>query len=172
MGCGARAAAYAPGDRRAAGPDVRGDGVPSTAPADRSPERRMPVYGGDPAVEEEVDPAGAGRCDRYAPAPMPPARDAQPRLGRGRQTPDRQMFDQPAVLGEGGLLRVVVVHQPVLLLEVLRGRVGVAQVEPAVVRHVVGAAKIVHRADHRVHRLDLARLGAAGAGRVTVLLDL
>src|SRR5207248_3550738 len=45
------------------------------------------------------------------------------------------------------------------------------EVEPAVVRHVVGPAEVAHRPDHRVQRLRLPVVAPARARRPAVLLD-
>src|SRR6478752_7064771 len=58
----------------------------------------------------------------------------------GRSAAAGQPADELAVGAEGGLLRVVVAEQPVVLLEALARGVVVPQVEPAVVGDVVVAA--------------------------------
>ena len=82
-----------------------------------------------------------------------------------------QAPDQPPVLAEGRLGRVVVAQQPEEGLEVRPLAVVVAEAEPAEVADAVGAAVRDRCLDELASRPHLCRLRAPGAGWVAGLLD-
>ena len=114
---------------------------------------------------------GAGAPARGVAPALCPQAQCQPRARRGRALDPVQAGHEVAVDRERRLLAVVAGEQA----EVLEGlgvrRVAVAQVEPAVVAHVIGAAELVHRLHHRAQDVGLLGLRARAEGRPAVLLD-
>src|SRR4029079_2076068 len=139
--------------------------------------RRTYIRAGWPVSAETVlRPADATLA---GPPPLPAAAtQGSPQLALALRIADRDgcrgtrvRRDEVAVNRERRLRLVGVVEQPVVMLEVERRAVVIAEIEPAVVADVVGAAKLVDGARHLPQGRGLGRLVAKRAGRPPVLLD-
>src|SRR3954468_12236380 len=129
---------------------------------------------GSSPTSATLAPAAAARRDVSAPIPRaaPVTKTVLPRSSQVMAGSLTQLAHQLAVRTEGRLGAVAGLEQAEVLEQDVRGAVGVAQVEPAVVGHAVAPAQVRHRAHHPPQPARLLGVAALGQQRrPAVLLD-